>query len=68
MKNLPGENAYRQQIRLLTTKEAADLLGKPVSWMNHEAGRLGIPRYKIGNQWRYRHSELDQWIDRQVAG
>lgn len=41
----------------------AEHISKPVSWLHHEAAALGIPRYKIGNQWRYRLSEVDQWIE-----
>lgn len=52
---------------LASHKEAAEYLRKPESWLYHEGERLGVPRYKIGNQWRYRFTELDEWIDRQVA-
>lgn len=51
-----------------TQKEAAKHMGKPVSWLHHEAATLGIPRYKIGNQWRYRLSEVDQWIESNQVG
>lgn len=53
--------------RLVSHKEAAEYLTKPESWLYHEGERQGIPRYKIGNQWRYRLTELDEWIDQQVA-
>ena len=49
--------------RWATQGETAEHMGKPVSWLHHEAAALGIPRYKIGNQWRYRLSEVDQWIE-----
>ncbi len=52
---------------LISQREAADYLGKPTSWLYHEARKHGIPRYKIGAQWRYRLVELDAWIDQQVA-
>lgn len=53
--------------RLITQKEAADRIGKPVSWLHHRADELGIPRYRIGNHWRYRVSELDEWINQQAV-
>lgn len=52
---------------LVGNKHAADYIGKPVSWLYHEASHAGIPRYKIGNHWRYRLTELDQWIDQQAV-
>lgn len=56
-----------QRGALISQQEAADYLHKPVSWLYHEARKHGIPRYKIGAQWRYRLVELDAWIDQQVA-
>lgn len=46
----------------VTTQEAAAFLNKPVSWLYHEAEERGVPRYKVGNQWRYKCSELDSWV------
>ena len=44
--------------------EAADYLGiKPVtlrSWIRH--GREGLPAQKIGKQWKFKISELDEWV------
>ncbi len=53
--------------KLLTTEEVCHYLGKPRSWLYHEARNQGIPRHKIGNQWRYRADELDAWINDQVS-
>jgi predicted DNA-binding transcriptional regulator AlpA len=41
---------------------AAAFLGKPESWLYNRADELGVPRYKIGNVWRFRLSELDAWV------
>jgi excisionase family DNA binding protein len=49
--------------RFSTTAEAAELLGKPRSWLHNNAARLGIPRYKTGNHWRYRLSEVSAWVE-----
>lgn len=47
----------------VTADVAANHLGKPVSWLYNNAERSGIPRYRIGNQWRYRLSEVDAWME-----
>jgi len=47
----------------VTTEDVARHLGKPVSWIYNNAHRLGIPRVKIGNQLRYRLSEVDDWAE-----
>lgn len=44
---------------------AAAFLGKPVSWLYENAESLGIPRYKVVNQWRYRLSEMAAWMETQ---
>jgi predicted DNA-binding transcriptional regulator AlpA len=44
------------------TREVAEMLGKPESWLYNRADELGIPRYKVGLIWRYRLSEVEAWI------
>ena len=51
--------------KFVTTDEAAEYLHKPTSWLHNNAGRLRIPRYKVGNQWRYRLSEIAEWVEAQ---
>lgn len=47
----------------ISIEEAADYLGiKPVtlrSWIRNEKG---VPAHKIGKQWKFKRSELDQWV------
>lgn len=43
-------------------REAASFLGKPSSWLYNRAERLGIPRYRVGQQLRFRLSELAEWV------
>ncbi len=50
---------------LVGTGEVAAKLGKPASWVYSQAARLGIPRYKIGQQYRYKLSEVDAWLEAQ---
>jgi hypothetical protein len=52
--------------RWITTEEAAEHLCKPPSWLHANADRLGVPRRRLGNQYRYRLSELDAWLDGQA--
>jgi predicted DNA-binding transcriptional regulator AlpA len=54
--------------RLITTKIAADLLGRHpavlADWRHQKRG----PRYiKIGKSIRYRLSDIDNWIDRHTV-
>jgi predicted DNA-binding transcriptional regulator AlpA len=45
------------------TTDTAAFLGKPKSWLFNNAELLGVPRYRIGNQWRYRLSEIAAWME-----
>jgi hypothetical protein len=49
----------------VTSEQVAEFLGKPVSWIHNNAGRLGIPRARLGNHWRYRLSDVSDWLERQ---
>ncbi len=49
----------------VSTEEIARHLGKPVSWLHQSAERLAIPRKRLGNQFRYRVSEVDAWLSEQ---
>lgn len=49
--------------RYATTEEVAVFLNKPVSWLHHNAAARGIPRARLGNQWRYRISEVVAWVE-----
>lgn len=49
--------------KFVGTQAVADLLGKPVTWVYSNAGPRGMPRYKIGNHWRYRLSEVATWME-----
>ncbi len=48
--------------RLLTLKEAADLLGMHWKTVEVLARRGQIPATKIGKRWRFRTSLLDEWL------
>ena len=47
----------------INLEEAAEYLGvKPVTVRNWLRKSNGIPAYKVGKQWKFKRSELDQWI------
>ena len=52
---------------ILTTKEAAQYIAKSPAYLRTNHQRLGIKAYKIGRQLRFRRSELDAWLNEQVA-
>ena len=48
------------ELRYLSTREAAKLLGVGQGWLR----RSGAPRYKVGNKLvRYRQDELVLWFE-----
>jgi len=47
----------------VSTEDVAAFLGKPPSWLYNRADRLNIPRYRVGQQLRYRLSEVAQWVE-----
>jgi excisionase family DNA binding protein len=51
----------------ITTAEVSAYLGKPESWIHNNAERVGLPRRRLGNQYRYRLSEIDAWLDTSEA-
>ncbi|MFC4536621.1 helix-turn-helix domain-containing protein [Sphaerisporangium dianthi] len=51
------------QERWVGTREVALHLGKPTSWIYDNVIRRGIPHRKVGNQYRFRLSEIDKWMD-----
>ena len=54
--------------RLLTTDEIAEYLAKPRSWIDQNAEKIGIPRVKLGNHFRYRLADVDSWLDSLKVG
>lgn len=49
----------------VTTDEVAAHLHKPVGWVHQSADRVGLPRRRLGNQFRYKISEVDLWLSGQ---
>lgn len=56
MTTLPSEN-------WISLNEAAQYLGiKPVTLRTWIKKKTNIPAHKIGKQWKFKCSELDQWV------
>jgi excisionase family DNA binding protein len=53
---------------LLTTREAADLLGFAAGTIVDWAESGDLPCFKIGGRLRFRESELEAWIEEQRRG
>lgn len=53
--------------RLLTAQELADYLEVPVTTLYHwRQHREGPPAFRVGKHLRYRMSDVDEWICRQL--
>jgi len=52
----------------VTAQEAADFLGKPISWIYNRAHLENLPRFKVGTQLRFRLSELSEWVETTRVG
>ncbi|MEY2772939.1 MAG: Helix-turn-helix domain [Actinomycetota bacterium] len=52
---------------IMTTQEAARYIVKSDAYLRANYQRLGIKAYRVGNQLRFRRSELDTWLEGQVV-
>lgn len=41
----------------------AEFLDKDRDWLYSNQARLGIPRCRVGRHWRYRLSEVAEWVE-----
>lgn len=47
----------------ISIEEAAEHLGvKPVTVRDWIKKEKGIPAHKIGKMWKFKYSELDEWV------
>ncbi len=49
----------------ISKAEAAKILGATIRWLENNAEKLGVPKYKIGGLVRFKKSELIQWANKQ---
>ena len=52
---------------ILTLPEVAVLLKVAEKTVYTMAQRGQIPAFKVRGQWRFKHDDIDQWIDEQKA-
>lgn len=52
---------------LWDSSQMAQYLGKSPQWLRTAQSILGIPAYKVGQQWRFRKSEVDAWLSRNAS-
>lgn len=53
---------------LLTVDDVAELLKVPVSWVYERTRRRShgrLPGFRLGKYWRFRESDLADWLERQ---
>ena len=65
------DNSSNSTGRLLTVEELAERLNLPASWIYaHTRKRSGdpIPGFRLGKYWRFRESDVLDWLERQKVG
>lgn len=59
-----GANMYDREDKWISIDEAADYLGiKTVTLRGWIKKNNGIPAHKIGKLWKFKKSELDEWVN-----
>ena len=51
---------------LLLREEAAEILRRPVSWLQYAEQKRLIPFVRVGRLVRYRRADLEAWVDAQA--
>ena len=54
----------REKDEVLTAEEAAEYLRMALSTLYRYMRSGQVPCFKVGNQWRFKRSVLDEWIER----
>ncbi len=52
---------------VLTLREVAEYLGVHTSTIYKYAQQGKIPAFKIGSDWRFKKTHIDQWIEEQTT-
>lgn len=52
--------------QILDIREAANYLSVSQDTMYQYASEGFVPGFKLGNRWRFRISDIEKWIDKQV--
>lgn len=53
--------------KLVTAKQVAEVLGVHEKTVRDKANRGEIPGLRIGQAWRFRLSDVDEWVTKQVT-
>jgi excisionase family DNA binding protein len=62
-----GERKSRASPEILTIRDVAAYLKLPVSTVYRLAERRDLPGHKVGRQWRFHKSVLDEWFRQHAA-
>ena len=66
-----GATVERENERLLTIHQVAELLHVPVSWVYGRTRKRSIerlPGIRLGKYWRFREEEIHAWVESQRGG
>jgi len=66
-----GATVERDNEKLLTIQQVADLLHVPVSWVYGRTRKRSIerlPGIRLGKYWRFREEEIHAWVESQRGG
>jgi excisionase family DNA binding protein len=66
-----GATVERENERLLTIHQVAELLHVPVSWVYGRTRRRSterLPGIRLGKYWRFREEEIHAWVESQRGG
>lgn len=51
---------------ILTSRQVGEMLGLNYKVVEHMARRGEIPSFKAGKFWRFRESDIEEWIDAKI--
>jgi len=51
-----------KQDKWLNSQEVAEYLGTNMRWIKANIHRLGIPHVRLGRQYRFRTTDIDNWL------
>jgi excisionase family DNA binding protein len=63
--------AGRENEKLLTIQQVAELLHVPVSWVYGRTRKRSmerLPGIRLGKYWRFREEEIQAWVESQRGG
>ena len=66
-----NSTGLQEREKLLTVEELAGLLQVPPGWIySHTRKRSSdpIPGFRLGKYWRFRESDVLDWLERQRVG